>query len=86
MQASVDEVENIIGYTFKDQNRLREALQASGSYGALSTTYPGRDRPFPDGHKRLAVIGDTVLQLSLSISWYSGVQNRGPISALAALF
>lgn len=65
-------VEAIIGYVFNDPFILWEALQAAGS--------PIRSaglRVFPDGNKRLAVLGDTVLELVLIGNWYDSGDDRG---------
>lgn len=48
--------ENIINYTFRDDSLLLEALQAAGS--TLQHLYP-------EGNKRLAMIGDAVIKLAL---------------------
>ena len=62
----------IIGYTFADPIILWEALQAAGS----GITWAGT-RHFPDGNKRLAVLGDTILQLVLVNDWYDTAYDRG---------
>ena len=66
------EVESIIGYTFTDPFTLWEALQAAGS----GNTSAGLRR-FPNGNKRLAVLGDTILQLVLVKDWYDSTDARG---------
>ena len=70
-------VQDIIGYRFGDQLILWEAMQAAGS-NVRSTG----NRQFPDGNKRLAVIGDTVLQLVLAERWYSGGTIRGILNGM----
>lgn len=68
----VREVQNIIGYTFEDHFILWEALQAPGSITRLF----GR-RNMPDGNKRLAILGDTIMKLVLIEEWYEGAEDRG---------
>lgn len=66
MDTILQAVQNIIEYRFKEQLILWEAMQAAGS-----NVRSAGDRKFLDGNKRLAVIGDTVLQLVLAEKWYS---------------
>ncbi|KAL8974625.1 MAG: hypothetical protein Q9197_001137 [Variospora fuerteventurae] len=61
----------IIGYTFNDPTLVWEAVSAAGSFTS------GGNRQFADGNKRLAVLGDTVLQLALAEHWYDGTGVRG---------
>lgn len=65
-------VENIIGYNFNDPLILWEALQAAGSMVRSAGS-----RRFPDGNKRLAVLGDTILKLVLVQEWYDSAHVRG---------
>lgn len=65
-------VEAIIGYQFNDPSLLTEALQASGSPVRSAGT-----RAIPDGNKRLALLGDTVLKLALLDHWYEAGHPRG---------
>ena len=65
-------VEATIGYDFTDPLILWEALQAAGSGIRFAGT-----RHFPDGNKRLAVLGDTILQLVLVQDWYDSAEVRG---------
>lgn len=67
------EVENIIGYSFSDPLILWEALQAAGASRAAGS------RHFPDGNKRLAVLGDAILKLVLVSDWYVSADARGKI-------
>lgn len=67
-------VEGIIGYRFSDRLILWEALQAAGSPVTSAGT-----RRFPDGNKRLAVLGDAVLKLVLVAEWYDGADVRSMI-------
>ena len=66
------EVESIIGYNFTDPLKLWEAVQAAGSGNISAGT-----RHFPDGNKRLAVLGDTILRLVLVKEWYDSTDARG---------
>lgn len=67
-------VELIIDYTFTDPFKLWEALQAPGS------PVPSiGGRPIPEGNKRLAMIGDSVLKLAMVSHWYTGTGLRGKI-------
>lgn len=52
----VKAAETVIDYIFNDKELLWEALQAAGSNMA---------NLYPEGNKRLAMIGDTVLRLVL---------------------
>ncbi|KAL8928891.1 MAG: hypothetical protein Q9172_000728 [Xanthocarpia lactea] len=71
MNNAVDGVEPIIGYVFKDRYLLWEALQAAGS-----SVLRAGNRSIPNGNKRLALLGDTILQLVLVEQWYAGGQAR----------
>lgn len=68
--ATIEAAESLIQYKFKDSALLWEALNT----GPVLT--PGLPVP-PEGNKRLAVIGDTVLQLALAEDWYRGGTSRG---------
>ena len=65
--SSFGRVQYIIGYNFKDVSKLSEALRSAGCKG----------NTFPDGNKRLAIIGDRVLDLVLAESWYHYRRSRG---------
>ncbi|KAL8861713.1 MAG: hypothetical protein Q9178_001914 [Gyalolechia marmorata] len=71
MNKAVDGVEPLIGYAFQDRFLLWEALQAAGS-----SVFRAGDRTIPNGNKRLALLGDTILQLVLAEQWYAGGQAR----------
>ncbi|KAL6717660.1 hypothetical protein ACLMJK_005575 [Lecanora helva] len=64
-QAIVEAVETLIQYKFKDPALLWEALQTKSAAGTE-----------PDGNKRLAVVGDSVLSLCLAEDWYRGTTSR----------
>ncbi|KAI4086121.1 MAG: hypothetical protein LQ348_003658 [Seirophora lacunosa] len=70
MERAVAGIQDIIGHTFSDPALVWEAVCAAGSFTS------GGDRTFPDGNKRLAVLGDTVLQLALAEDWYGGRDTR----------
>ena len=87
----VHTLQKIIGYKFKNSQYLWEAVQAPGSIirsgeiaGSATTRHSAGFERLPDGHRRLAVLGDTVLKLALVEDWYRGreirgKQNRAPI-------
>ena len=56
MSEKIEGVEIIIGYDFQDPLILWEALQAAGSGVTSAGT-----RRFPDGNKRLAILGNKIL-------------------------
>lgn len=70
-ERAVTGIQEIIGYTFNDPALVWEAVSAAGSFTS------GGNRHFADGNKRLAVLGDTVLQLALAEHWYDGTGARG---------
>ncbi|KAL8867536.1 MAG: hypothetical protein Q9174_005603 [Haloplaca sp. 1 TL-2023] len=61
-----------IGYDFKQPLLLWEALQADGANPVLLAP-----RLFPQGHKRLAIIGDKLLDILLATKWYPTMQVTG---------
>ncbi|KAL8994158.1 MAG: hypothetical protein Q9188_007146, partial [Gyalolechia gomerana] len=63
--------EAILGYTFHHPLHLYEALLASGSALTL-----GPHPRFRSGNKRLAIIGDRILDLLLSLAWYPTGEER----------
>lgn len=72
--------EDMLGYTFKDILLLWEALQADGAL--ISRGSMPRYRA---GNKRLAIVGDRVLELLLALRWYDTYQDRrGSIPHLCA--
>ena len=81
---TVRKLQSKIGYTFKNPQYLWEAVQAPGSVlHADEVLSAGTDRhsaglqEFPNGNKRLALLGDTVLKLALLEDWYKGQESRG---------
>lgn len=77
MNIAVNGAQSIIGYAFRDRFLLWEALQSAGSPVLLAG-----GRNIPNGNKRLAVLGDTVLQLVLVEQWYAGGQARGTVPSI----
>ena len=71
-------VETIIGYSFTDPLILWEALQATGS-----GIYSAGNRRFPEGNKRLSMLGNAVLKLVLVEDWYGTLEVRGKLPFLA---
>ena len=64
--ATLEAVESLIQYKFKSQDILWEALHTTA-------LVPGSG----SDNKRLAVIGDSVLNLGLAEDWYKGGTPRG---------
>lgn len=84
MTPTVRKLQNIIGYKFNNAQYLWEAVQAPGSIirsgeisGAGTIRHSVGWQRFPDGNRRLAVLGDTVLKLALVEDWYKGDEVRG---------
>lgn len=77
-------MQKILGYKFNKPKILWEALQAPGAIfrsgeisGAGGIRHSVGYQRLPDGNKRLAIVGDTVLKLALVEDWYKGEENRG---------
>lgn len=64
---TIEAVESLIQYRFNHSALLWEALQCPSSPHAKH----------PNGNKRLAIIGDSVLQLSLAEDWFLGDDTIG---------
>ncbi|KAL8941878.1 MAG: hypothetical protein Q9216_001988 [Gyalolechia sp. 2 TL-2023] len=79
MDNAVPGVGAIIRYTFDDPYLVWEALSAAGSI------ISGGNRRFPDGNKRLALLGDKVIQLALAEDWYNGEGTRGTLTIIRLL-
>lgn len=69
----VQGTEAIIKYAFKNRLLLWEALQASGS----GIGYIGDRNVECDGNKNLAIVGDRVLEIILSLNWRESRTHRG---------
>ncbi|KAF3143032.1 hypothetical protein TWF569_007437 [Orbilia oligospora] len=65
----VFQIQNAIGYVFKSNTLVGEALESTGHARLVS----GKG----DGHRRLALLGDKVLGLVQIDQWYGTQQNRG---------
>ena len=63
--SSIHRVESAIGYHFRHRRLLAEALAMAGANLTL-----GRPRCHPQGNKRLALLGDSVMRLALVERWY----------------
>ena len=77
---NADNVQTILGHQFKDRSLLLEALHTAGAVFRFAG-----GRVDPDGNKRLALLGDTVLKLALLDLWYHGGSSRGT-AKLSTLF
>ena len=84
MAPTVRKVQSRIGYKFNNAPYLWEALQAPGSIvrsgeieGAGNERHSVGFQRYPDGNRRLAVLGDAVLRLALVEDWYKGEAVRG---------
>ena len=83
MVPSLSKLQSIIGYKAKNAQHLWEALQAPGAIvrsGETSELASERHSVghvrLPDGHRRLADVGDAALKLALVEEWYKGEGNR----------
>ena len=65
-------VEAIIGYQFTETSMIWEALQAAGSPVQVIG-----NRRIDAGNKRLAILGDCVLDLALAEAWLEGTGPPG---------
>lgn len=64
--------EQLLGYQFREPLLLWEALQV----GYATESLPQMPR-YVEGNKRLAIVGDRVLELLVAIKWYPTWGNRG---------
>ena len=74
MDTILQAVQDIIGYRFRKRGVLWEAMQAAGS-----NVHSAGDRIFADANKKVAVIGDTVLQPVFAVKWYNSGTVRGNV-------
>ena len=72
MIGKIQGVEETIGYEFNNRSILWEALQAAGS-GVTAVD----GRPLMDGNKRLALLGDAIIDVALIEQWYAGLEPKG---------
>ncbi|KAL8718023.1 MAG: hypothetical protein Q9181_008244 [Wetmoreana brouardii] len=63
--------EATIGYRFHKPTLLWEALQADGS-----VIYSSGSPRYEEGNKRLAIVGDKILDFLLSLKWYHTWEKR----------
>ncbi|KAL2058320.1 hypothetical protein ABVK25_001046 [Lepraria finkii] len=91
MTPTVRKLQNILGYKFNNAQYLWEAVQAPGSIirsgeisGAGTIRHSAGWQRFPDGNRRLAVLGDTVLKLALVEDWYKGDEVRERLSRVVS--
>ncbi|KAK6344950.1 hypothetical protein TWF718_006899 [Orbilia javanica] len=66
---NIGKIQGAIGYVFKSNTLVSEALESTGYARVVS----GKG----DGHKRLALLGDAVLGLVQLDRWYQTQQSRG---------
>lgn len=74
----VRRAEEIIGYQFRDQNRLSEALEVATRLQEHTT---GETIFSSDGNRRLAQLGHKVVELVLLDTWYGRGGGRGKYSS-----
>lgn len=93
MAPAVRKLQSRIGYNFKNAQYLWEAVQAPGSIvrsgeveGAGTERHSVGFQRFPDGNRRLAVLGDTVLKLALVEDWYQGEGVRGMVNSVLVFY
>lgn len=68
----IAQVEATIAYTFINKDLIWEALQVAGS-----TVTQAGDRYFPDGNKRLAILGDRIAEQIFTAEWYETGHTKG---------
>ena len=71
-QSKIAGLQAALQRNFANADIAWETLNLAGS----GITYAGM-RSFPDGNKRLAVLGDRVLELVISQEWYESGDIRG---------
>ncbi len=64
--------EAFLNYTFRDPKLLWEALLANGALSntVLLGSWVGETPRYQNGNKRLAIIGDGILDMFLRLKWY----------------
>ena len=84
MGPTVQSLQKILNYKFKNCQLLWEAVQAPGAVvrsgeiaGAGSVRHSVGFERFPDGNRRLAIVGDVALKMALVEDWYTGNESRG---------
>lgn len=66
-----NDLERKLGHIFADPNLLWEALQAAGN-GVVQIG----ERKIEDGNKKMAMLGDTILQLAVLNDWFDSGKSR----------
>lgn len=66
MATLLNEAQDVIGHRFENTQVLREALSAAGSPSHA-----------PDGNKRLAMLGDSILKFVVLNNWFETGKPRG---------
>ncbi|KAF3171125.1 hypothetical protein TWF788_010011 [Orbilia oligospora] len=69
---NIQKIQNVIGYVFKSNTLVEEALESTGHARLVS----GKG----DGHRRLALLGDKVLGLVQIDQWYGTQQTRDNVT------
>ena len=84
MGPTVQILQTILSYKFKNAQLLWEAVQAPGSIvrsgevaGAGTIRHSVGFERCPDGNRRLAIVGDVALKMALVEEWYDGKEDRG---------
>ncbi|PVH77294.1 ribonuclease III [Cadophora sp. DSE1049] len=65
------DLEQKLGHVFADRTILLEALQAAGN-----GVHQLGERKIEDGNKRLAMVGDSILQLAVLMDWFEEGESR----------
>ena len=68
----IQRCQEIIRHEFTDQNLCWEALQMAGN-----GTKAAGPRKIPNGNKRLAILGEYVINLVISSDWYHTGTDEG---------
>ena len=75
------DLERKLGHVFSDPNLLWEALQAADN-GVIQIG----DRKIDNGNKKMALLGDAILQLALLNDWFESGESRSMFSLLHRSF
>ena len=70
---ALDGMQELINYTFVDSEILWEALHVPGAMTAYRIT----GRNLSDGNKRLALLGDAIMESALLVRWYQTAASKG---------
>ncbi|KAL8907521.1 MAG: hypothetical protein Q9171_005813 [Xanthocarpia ochracea] len=68
--------QELIGYRFYDPLLLWEALQTKGSYTCAVLDEQATDSRYKSDNRRLAIVGDEVMNILLSEKWYPSSGSR----------